>query len=243
MTDLVRTALPRTALLLAAWLTACGADHGDDKTGSTGAATGSSAGPDTGATGDAASTGAATDDAASTSATTGDAASTGEPADTCACFSSPGPGTFELLCPAEIKAEIDGACAGDDCTYDGVAIAAALAFLATGEPGIVLWTVDDGAIPATASPRPQTRDLGATCPYQYCRGGIHIVTGDGKVFTQTRESSDIPSVVSPLASATLRPALYFADCAQDPDVAARFACVTDPGQSPFFEPCAEGTEF
>ena len=26
-------------------------------------------------------------------------------------------------------------------------------------------------------------------------------------------------------------------------VAARFACVTDPGQSPFFEPCAEGTEF
>ena len=181
MTDLVRTTLPRTALLLAAWLTACGADHGDDKTGSTGAATGSSAGPDTGATGDAASTGAAPDDAASTSATTGDAASTGEPADTCACFSSPGPGTFELLCPAEIKAEIDGACAGDDCTYDGVAIAAALAFLATGEPGIVLWTVDDGAVPATASPGPQTRDLGATCPYQYCRGGIHIVTGDGKV--------------------------------------------------------------
>ena len=86
MTDLVRTALPRTALLLAAWLTACGADHGDDKTGSTGAATGSSAGPDTGATGDAASTGAATDDAASTSAATGDAASTGEPADTCACL-------------------------------------------------------------------------------------------------------------------------------------------------------------
>ncbi len=234
MTDLVRTTLPRTTLLLAAWLTACGADHSGGKTSSTGATTGSSADTSAGTSGDTSSTSAGA---------TGDAASTGEPLDTCACFSSPGPGEFELLCPAEIKAEIDGACAGDNCSYDDIAIAAALAFLATGEPGIVLWTVDDGAIPATASPDLRTRDLGATCPYQYCRGGIHIVTGDGKVFTQTRESSDIPSVVSPLASATLRPAMYFADCAQNPDVAARFACVTDPGQSPFFEPCAEGTEF
>jgi hypothetical protein len=176
-----------------------------------------------------------------TGTTAGESTDTGE--DSCACFESIGGGaTFNILCPAAGQASIVGSCSDDVCMYDEPAVDAALAFLATGEPGIVTWNVNTGSFAASASGGAVVRQK-AACSAQFCVGGIHIVTGDGKIFTQTAENDDLSGSVSPLHGATLRPADFFTTCAQNPDVPARFDCVVNAMQGPDFDDCSEGEDF
>ena len=195
---------------------------------------------ETGDTSTGATGGGATDTSISGEAT----GETGGSGESCACFSSESPGDFDILCPAEVKAEIDGACSNKVCTYDAAAVDAALTFLATGEAGIVTWKVDTGLVPIV-SPRPlgpRAHATSAHCPYQFCSGGIHVATGDGKIFTQTSMNEDSSTTISPLTGATQRAADYFKECAQNADIVARFNCVWDAGQAPDLGDCAEGDE-
>jgi hypothetical protein len=168
-----------------------------------------------------------------------DDTTSGDPA--CACFEPSGSdGEFTILCPAPVKASISATC-GDPCTYDEAAIAAALTFLATGEPGIVTWSVEESYYAAPLTPRALA--TAATCSGQFCHGGIHILTGDGKVYTQEMEYDDLSGEIGPLVGATLRDATYFNMCAQDPDAAARFACIVNAAMPPkFADECVPGDE-
>jgi len=251
--------IPSVGSVLLLTLTGCPAadDGATDPPGSTGVAatTGTTTGGATSSaptttdptttTGDTTSVDPATDttDAGTTDTTT----DTTGGALACPCFEPSGSdGEFTILCPAPMKASVSASC-GDPCTYDEAAIATALTFLATGEPGIVSWSVDDSDFLVPPTPRvmrdPRALATAATCSGQFCTGGIHILTGDGKVYSQEMEYNDLSGEIGPLVGATLRDATYFNMCAQNPELAARFACIRDAAEPPTFaDECVPGDD-
>lgn len=55
------------------------------------------------------------------------------------------------------------------------------------------------------------------------------------------EYDDLSGEIGPLVGATLRDATYFNMCAQDPDAAARFACIVNAAMPPTFaDECVPG---
>jgi hypothetical protein len=203
------------------------------------------------------STTSGTTSSTTTDPTTAAAATTGEPATTdstdstdsttgdalpCACFQPSGSGgEFTILCPAPAKASASADCGGDTCTYDEAGITAALALLAAGAPGVVTWSVDQSDF--LAPPHPRALATAANCSGQFCDGGIHILTGDGKVYSQEMEYNDLSGEIGPLVGATLRDASYFNMCAQNPELAARFACIRAAAEPPTFaDECVPGDD-
>jgi len=163
---------------------------------------------------------------------------------------------FDVVCPVEIKAEIVGDCSMYEgpCTYDEDEVDAALAFLATGEPGVVIWKVASdlsGLLPRSGAAARDERSgplrtsaltgLSAECNQAFCTGGLHVVVDD-KIFTQTIEQMDLSGTRSPLAGATLKDSAFFTACAADPDIAVRFDCVKQAMTAPDFALCAEGED-
>lgn len=215
---------------------------GDPTTG--GSTTGDTTGDTTSSastTTDPTTTAAATTGESTTTATTDTTDTTGD-ALPCACFQPSGSGgEFTILCPAPAKAGASADCGGDTCTYDEPGITAALTLLAAGAPGVVTWSVDQSDFLAPHSPRALA--TAANCSGQFCTGGIHILTGDGKVYSQEMEYNDLAGEIGPLVGATLRDATYFNMCAQNPELAARFACIRNAAEPPTFaDECVPGDD-
>jgi hypothetical protein len=171
----------------------------------------------------------------------------GTPTGDCACFEELEPRGFEVVCPAEVKAEITDDCSSGECILDAAAVDAALAFLATGEPGIVTWALEGESYALVAD---RTDDLTspivgvglyADCPFSFCSGGLHVVV-DGKIFTQTVQEMDLSGERSPLVGATLKEPAFFSECAKNPDVEARFDCVQAAMTAPEFSTCSPGED-
>jgi hypothetical protein len=246
-----------SALLLS--LTACPGDKGGSDDGATLDTTTADTTTDTASATDTKATD--TTDAADTTdggaTPTEDTVGTTEPttggpsSPDCECIEETSPSRFDVVCPADIKAEITGDCTYDDeCTYDEAEIDAALAFLATGEPGVVVWDINGE--PSALLPRSGDRGaplrisaltgLAADCSDAFCTGGLHVVV-DGKIYTQTIEQMDLSGQRSPLTGATLKDATFFTTCAQQPEVRDRFDCVKAAMTAPEFSQCAEGMDF